>query len=254
MIDNINFKGNFKIQCIDENNIIIDEWEDNNMIMETARISMSEIFANLNSNTFINVFKIGTMGHIGDSILIPKSIDDGFTKERDRLFSEVYETDIEIGDTISILRKNDVFFINATNPELIGYYRYLNNNTTNYLINDGIIAITSEWEFLGEDPPYFYTINFQLPMTNSDESGTLANNIIEDDATSGSSIRVLQNGSSVTFTIDIATAAANKQTETTSVFTEAALYANSRIFAMKTFKAKVKDSTVLLRIVWTITF
>jgi hypothetical protein len=84
--------------------------------------------------------------------------------------------------------------------------------------------------------------------------GTEASAIDEDDVDSGSTVKVLQTDTSVVFTIDIATAAGNSQNDTTSVFTEAALYANGRIFSMKTFKAKVKDSTVLLRIVWTITF
>ncbi len=76
----------------------------------------------------------------------------------------------------------------------------------------------------------------------------------EDDDPMGSEIFVLHNDKSVQFTIDIVNYVANEQTDTASIFTEAALYFHGRIFSMKTFKAKVKDDSVLLRIIWTINF
>jgi hypothetical protein len=252
----MNFKGHFTIQAIDKDNNVVDEWADNNMIMETARETMAELFANLETSTFINKFKLGTLGHVGTSILIPKGKDDGFTKERTRLFSETLETAIESGEEISILRKNDVIFVEAIDPELTGFYRFIGEFTENYTISDTVIVDEEEWEFIGEDEPYTYNIGFSIPRTNDGDgdSGGLAEQLVEDNQGSGSTVYVKQQDSSVTFTIDIATDAANLQNENTSVFTEAALYANDRIFAMKTFKAKVKDSTVLLRIIWTITF
>lgn len=253
MIDTVNFRGHFIIQAIDKNNNIIDEYKDDNMIMESARTTMSEIFANLNSNTFINKFIIGTLGHVNDSILIPKGADDGFVKERDRLFSEAYPTTIQIGTTLETIRQNDIFYINATAEENRGYYRFLNSPVTNYTISDVNILLTETWEFLGTTQPYNYSINFTLPQTNIEPTGDLVSDLTEDDSGSGSVVKVHQSDTSVIFTIDVATAAANGETNT-SVFTEAALYANDRIFSMKTFKAKVKDSTVLLRIIWTITF
>ena len=57
MTDMVNLKGHFKIQSIDVNNNILDEWEEHNMIMENARYTMSELFSNLETNTFINKFK-----------------------------------------------------------------------------------------------------------------------------------------------------------------------------------------------------
>lgn len=256
MQDTLNFKGHFQIQALDalNNMTVLDEYVDDNMIMEDARASMSEIFAKLQTSTGINKFTLGTLGHIGDSILVPKGKDDGFVKERTRLFSETPTTPILPGQTLSIIRKNDVMYIQATDLAARGYYRFIAADVQNYVVNDIVITDTSLWEFLGVTAPYTYSINFDLPGENSTPGGTVAANIIEDDTNSGSTVKVLQAGSSVTFTFDIATAAANSQDQTTSVFTEAALYANGRIFSMKTFKAKVKDSTVLLRIVWTITF
>lgn len=256
MEDTVKFKGHFQIQAIDAFNgmAVIDEWSDSNMIMESARTSMSEIFANLNTSTWINKITLGTSGHVGDSILIPKGKDNGFVKERTRLFSESLPGNVNVGDTLAVIRKNDLMYINTTNSEAQGYYRFISGDVYNYVVNDIVIADTSYWEFVGTVAPYTYDINFTLPGTNSTVGGTVATGISEDDSGSGSTVKVLQSSTSVTFTIDIATAAANGQNENTSIFTEAALYANERIFAMKTFKAKVKDSTVLLRIVWTITF
>lgn len=248
MTDIINsLRGHFSIQAIDLNNNIIDEWSDNNMIMENARYTMSELFANLDTSTFINKFKIGTMGHIGDSIITPKGTDQGFVKERDRMFSE--SKTYTIDTNISTLRKNDVINVQGTTD----YYVYLGNTVENYLLSNASLTNTSLFTHLDSEP-YLYNIGFMLPGTNSLVNGTYVTNIVEDDTGSNSSVKVLQSASSVTFTIDVATNAANKQDVSTSIFTEASLWANDRIFAMKTFKAKVKDSTVLLRIVWTITF
>lgn len=256
MQDTLNFKGHFQIQALDALNgmTVLDEYTEDNMIMESARTSMSEIFANLGTGTWINKISLGTMGHVGDSILVPKGKDDGFVKERTRLFSETPTSQVAIGQTLSVIRKNDVMYINATLAPAKGYYRFIGSDIQNYLVNDTVINDITVWEFLGTTKPYTYTVNFTLPTTNDTPGGTEASAIDEDDVDSGSTVKVLQTDTSVVFTIDIATAAGNSQNDTTSVFTEAALYANGRIFSMKTFKAKVKDSTVLLRIVWTITF
>lgn len=240
-------KGHFSIQTIDKNNNIVDEWSETNMIMENARYSMSEIFSNLTNNTFINKIKLGTLGHIGDSIVSPKLAEQGFVKERDRLFCE--SVSYLLNDTIPILRKNDCFYLSNYQK----YYIYLGEDYTNFLLSENAIANTNIFMELS-GLPYSYDISFNLPRTNIEEGGTLAENIIETDSGSDSVVRVLQSGTAVTFTFDFSIDAANTQYGTYSVFTEAALYANERIFAMKTFKAKIKDATVLLRIVWTISF
>lgn len=250
MFDNIDFKGHFTIQAIDKDGCVIDQWEDDNMIMADARITMSELFSNLNTSTFINKITIGTMGHVGDSILIPKGKDDGFVKERARLFSTATSTANNV--VLDIVRKNDIFLVDPYG--IATYYRYIGSDVESYSINDTVLSDTELWENLGTTEPYTYSINFTISGDNSNPDGNIADAISESDPGSGSEVKVLQKDTSVTFTADFATAAANEQNENTSVFTEAALYANDRIFAMKTFKAKVKDSTVLLRIIWTITF
>jgi hypothetical protein len=246
MTDIVNLKGHFKIQSIDVNNNVIDEWEEDNMIMENARYTMSELFSNLSSSTFINKFKLGTSGHDGNSIITPKTKDQGFVKERNRMFSEFesYATN----SIITIIRKNDIIF-NSSNSK---FYQYLINDSLNYNFTDANFTSPTIFRDLGTVQPYIFNVNFELPGS-SDINGVSALNISDDDH-GGCSVNVLQSGTSVTFRFDVSTAAANKQYDTYSVFTEASLWANDRIFAMKTFKAKTKDSTVLLRIIWTITF
>jgi len=249
MTDIVNLKGHFKIQSIDVNNNVIDEWEEDNMIMENARYTMSELFSNLETNTFINKLKLGTLGHIDNSIIFPKGKDQGFVKERNRMFSdsESYATNT----AISVLRKNDLVY-NITNNN---YYVYLLNDTTNYIFSENNFNNTDIFQNLGTEEPYKFNIDFELPRTQETSSPLGVNcSIVTDDDNSGCTVNVLQSGTSLTFKFDISTYAANRQNTVFSIFTEASLWANDRIFAMKTFRAKTKDNTVLLRITWTITF
>jgi len=260
MQDMISFQGHFKIESLDSQKNILDVYEDNNMIMVDARTTMSELFANLATNTFINRFALGTMGHVETNQLAPKTEVEGYYNTRDRMFCESGSTpgapvSATTNDVIPVLRLNDVYYIEATVPTNNGYYRYLHPDTTNYTLSDALILDPLEWESLGATAPYLYNITFDLPGTNIDQvNGDTALNIVEDDAGSGSTVTVYQSGTSVTFYFEVVPAAANLQDLTTSVFTEAALYSNGRIFSLKTFKSKIKDSTVSLRITWTITF
>jgi len=252
--DKVNFTGHFKIQSIDKRGHVIDEWQEQNMIMEDARETMSEIFGNMDTNTFIEKLVLGTEGHASGDIATEKTSSEGFVKERDRLFSEPLAGTVNTNDILSDIRLNDYVYAEpdtATN----GYYRYVAATTTNYTVTDADLTNTSIWIYEGVTAPYLYNITFELPGTkNNIITGDGANNIVEDDAASGSTVKILQSGTSLSFFIDIATGAANSQDSGTSIFTEAALYANSRIFSMKTFKAKIKDTSVLLRIEWVITF
>jgi hypothetical protein len=261
MKDSIDFKGHFKIEALDAQKHVIDCWEDNNMIMVDASITMSELFANLATSTFINRFALGTMGHVEALLLSPKTSVEGFNNTRDRMFCESGSSvgsPVNINDVLPILRINDVYYIIATDPGDTGYYRYLKPDAQTYTVTDAKILDVAEWEFFHATvAPYVYNVNFDLPGTNVDQvDGDDALNIVEDDTGSGSTVKVLKTtaGTSVTFNFEIVPAAGNLQDLTSSVFTEAALYSNGRIFSMKTFKAKVKDATVSLRVTWTVTF
>jgi len=249
--------GHFKIEAIKDNKVI-DVYADENMIMDNASVTMSELFANLNSSTFINGIRFGTMGHVGTNILQAKLPANGLIKARDRLFCESGSTPNQptnVGTVLSVLNTNDIFYVNTTLLADAGYYRYMGATTTNYPVTDTSVLTTTIWEPLGTTAPYIYHISFTVPGTTLDQvSGDYATNVVEDTTGAGSSVRVLQAGTSVSFIVDIATAGANSQFTNYSVFTEAALYANGRIFALKTFKSKIKDSTISFRVTWKITF
>lgn len=249
----INFKGYFKIQMLDKNNCVLDEYEDKNLIMETARQSMSEIFSSINQSSISKVV-LGTLGHNGD-IVIPKEEEDGFNKNRTRLFSEY----ITITDIVTSLKKNDcVKYIgegSGNNGTTNNYYVYLGPDI-NITIAGTNFNDTNIWENLGAQAPYTYSLQFDLPKINNHQCDNLKEYEYQDvpalPTNLGSSVSVSQINTSTTFTIDIPVDVANYTG--IAPFTEAALYANERIFSMKTFRVKLKDSTAQLRLIWTISF
>lgn len=87
MVDKINFKGHLTIQALDKAGNVIDQWADNNMIMEKARINMANFIAGMTAGNYINKIVIGTKGHNGD-YLTPKTELEGFVSSRTKLFSE----------------------------------------------------------------------------------------------------------------------------------------------------------------------
>lgn len=253
MKDFMNFTGHFKIQALDNNQNVVDEWEDNNLIMESARESMAEIFSSVN-NSSVSKIVLGTKGHQGTDTVSPKTASEGFIKDRDRLFSQPKS----ISDQQAVLLKNDMIkYVGSVNTTATynNYYIYIGaGDTINLATTD--FSDQTIWEYYGSDAPYIYTIEFDLP----EENNTSADNIKEyeyelvpsEPTSLGSNVSIAQTGTSTTFTVDIPTNVAN-YTEF-GVFTEAALYANDRIFSMKTFRAKIKDNSVQLRILWTISF
>ena len=83
-------KGHFKAERLDAcDNVIDTPVDDHNMIMTSARTSMAEIFAHLTNVDLSNAFYFGTLGHKEPNIYLPKDSGDGFTKDRDRMFSSV---------------------------------------------------------------------------------------------------------------------------------------------------------------------
>ena len=250
--DTFNLKGDFSVQCIDVDGNVIDEYQEQNMIMELSRKSMAEIFAMKDGSKSIHRIKFGTSGHIGTNIISPKSVNQGFVKERDRLFSDALDV-VDNGILDTIITNDLLKFVSPTRvgAEENRLYRYLGPGAELLQISTVDFTATELWKDEGTIEPYTYWVDFDLPGFDNVE----ADNISERDTGSGSSVTVSQENEIVKFTFDLSTVAGNGANgDVTSVYTEAALYANDRIFSMKTFKAKVKDSTILLRIVWAISF
>ena len=260
MIDLYNaFHGHFKAERYDKNDNLIDTpVDDHNMIMTPARTSMAEIFAHLNNVDLSNAFYFGTMGHKGDNIYLPKDSGDGFTKERDRLFSQVSETIYNLDDVIDFIHKNDIiqynhiyYDINGIEMNEIKYLRYTGLDETDFVLTYEAI---DKMEVLPEKP-YVIKIPFNFPGTNDIDG---SENVPEG---YNYSVQVTQQDTSVTFVVIIPMVEGNAQHVDeddygipTTVFTEAGLYINGRIFSMKTFQGLTKDDSVKLKVTWTITF
>lgn len=87
------FKGHFTVECLDKNLNVIDRYEEDNLIMDKARINVCDLVTGLSVGKHINKFVLGTQGH-DSSLTDPKTSSDGFISSRTQLFSE------ETGGTI----------------------------------------------------------------------------------------------------------------------------------------------------------
>lgn len=107
--------------------------------------------------------------------------------------------------------------------------------------------ISSRTELFSEEiSSYTYPIEFSNPGTASG-----ACTIISEPDT-GSTVELEYLNNNIKYTIEIPELSANNTGIV--VFTEAALYAGDNIFSMKCFPGKIKDTTVSLRVIWTILF
>lgn len=115
--------------------------------------------------------------------------------------------------------------------------------------DDGFIK--ERTELFGETSnTYSYNIEFTPPVTGSGVCTIVA----EDDVNeTPSEITQTLTNYDTTYLINIPIASANSP-EGAVIYTEAALYAGSKIFSMKTFKGKIKDDSVSIRITWKISY
>jgi len=153
--------------------------------MDLARSTFAKLLAGINGTPIVDRFVLGTEGNIDGDFLAPKTELNGFTSDREMLFSEATGTE-------------------GTNYESI----------------------------------YFNT------------SGVSGDTVTADDGVS--TIKTTVSGSDVIYEINIDNMAANGTG--TIIFTECAFYTGSEIFSMRTFKGKIKDDTVSLKITWKIMF
>lgn len=251
-------EGHFHLECLDKNDNIIDVFDDHNMIMTSARKSMAEIFCKLDESTYANKFVIGNFGCKEGQILNAKDDTDGFTKARTSLFSEIddviYHADLVMNTLLNGTYFKYNFDLGTTNNYTL--YKYTGSDRTDLTLSDSFIQ-----SYCTEvtDTPNVYTVNFTLPGHSMESSENCA--VTASGATGVDEARVSQTDTSATFTFVISTdnangdqVNANDYDTPTSLFNEAAIYVNGRIFCMKCFPTKTKDLTVKLRVTWTITF
>lgn len=88
MKDNIDkIVGRFAVFLIDDNNNIVDKFEDNNLIMDLSKEKMAQILGKMSSSSNIDNLRIGGEG-VKTGTIIPKDNGDGFNSTRTQLFSE----------------------------------------------------------------------------------------------------------------------------------------------------------------------
>lgn len=254
------FEGYFKVECIKDGKVI-DIFEDHNTIMRSARRSMAEIFLNrknIDKNVqFANRFVIGTEG-CTFSEYTPKSEQTGFNKDKlhQCLYSEQPVVTVTEGSDADLHKWDIVKYYNK-------YYRYCEEDAV-VTITDSLI--NSE-KFIPTVKPYYYDINFSLE-TDTFNNTNLAIGASRDNRCScmvslpeDVSPDIL-NQTICQFVFTIPKNQANNQHNVNdagfnseiSLFTEAGLYVNGRLFSMKTFPAKVKDDTTELKVTWKIIF
>ena len=85
MIDTFKkIKGYIKVEAFDAQGVVVDTFENHNLIMDTAGISMAELIAGVSSANDFDKFVIGTDGHIADDLTNLRTV----TSDMTELFSE----------------------------------------------------------------------------------------------------------------------------------------------------------------------
>lgn len=240
-------EGYFKIECLDKNNNIIDSFESKNLICIGARKSMAEVFFKSVNAKYAHRFVLGTQGNKDGLKFKAKTEEDGLVKERTHIFSETPNTTYAYGTMLENVMKGDVY--KASDGYVEKYFRSSITADTLVLTPDD----TESW--VEVETPYTYEVGFTLTGMDSSMYDNLCNTGRND------IVKAEQKDTSVIFTFYIDTDNGNKQyidssdyDVPTTLFNEAGLYVNDRLFAMRTFPSKIKDESVKLRIIWTITF
>lgn len=240
-------EGYFQIDSLDKDDNVIDHYESKNLICLGARKSMAEIFFKSVSAKYAHRLVIGTQGCKDNQKFKAKTEEDGVVKERTHIFSEIPNTTYAYGTLLENVMKGDIFRVSDGYIEK--YYKALKDADTLVLSSDDL----ESW--VETEPPYTYEIGFTMTGIDS----TMYDNL----CTTGRNdiVKAEQKDTSVVFTFYIDTDNGNKQyvdssdyDVPTTLFNEAGLYVNDRLFAMRTFPSKIKDESVKLRIIWTITF
>ena len=127
VMDSIKLKGYFKVETLDINDNVTETFEDNNMIMDNARVNLATGISGFAGGVPITQIAFGTQGNVTGDVTTPKTVANGFISSRTDLFSEqnagftyyinfvpttnggfatVTETDVGAGSTVQITLTN----------------------------------------------------------------------------------------------------------------------------------------------------
>lgn len=213
--------GYFKIEQFDDSDKLVDTFEQKNLIMDMARPSMALLAGGVNDDTEIsdpiNRFYIGTQGHrvVGTVEKYPEPKLPNVTPAPGDSVDNYYDS-----------TRTELFSERATVGGL--YYRF-------DFAPDG--AKDKTFNVYGK----LYDKNSASPIKTDSGSATTSIHRVVVDRT-------------VTYTVTIPKDSGNSQSGAILPFSEAALKCGPRIFSMKTFPARFKDTGVKLVITWSIIF
>jgi len=214
--DKIDFYGVFSFKSLDKDGQVLDEYSEKNLIMDSARTNMAQLIGGVTSGS------TSTAGYEINQFVLGTR---GHVGTNILDYQKVGETDTSkpAGDQSFDSSRTDLF------SEAI-------SGAVNYRI------------------PFVGTGDSDITVSGT---GTRYNaNTAVGAAEGGNTIRRVVSNRTVTYTITIPAQNANSGDTVDPVvaYTEAALYAGSEIFSMKTFPARVKEDTVKFEITWSIIF
>lgn len=235
-----NLKGEFSIQML-RNGKVYDEFRDHNYIMVSARRSVSELFVGASTKR-VTGLKLGTAGYLGDAYN-PITEANGFARSRECLFTDSVAVR-NIGDNISV-KTGELISVNGIT------YQSKEYGVQQYRLSQSILD--SKFN-LFQSPLYAETIpvkRYSDIVFNGD-----INYSTKTDCSAFIKYSADVSNTTVEYTFEMGSSVGNDQYSNPNytLFNEAAIYVNSRIFCMKCFPSKLKDDSTTLKIVWKIIF
>lgn len=208
-------RGEFTLQVLNKKGEVIDQFQDNNLVVNAARASMSALLSGKTGAIGITGFVLGTKGHVEnpENILVPKAVgQDGYDETRTRLFSEEQQTPFYY--TVSWTQ-------GALTDSAGGFVAFDQNEV--------------EFEAKGQKKN-------QTGTENDAENGKIP-------------VKITLQDTSVLYEFNIPETYANGADGNSVVaYTEAGLKCGTQLFSLKCFSAKTKDVSTSFRILWKIIF
>lgn len=207
--------GHFSIQMLNKSGEVIDSYEDNNLVVNDARGAMSALLSGKKGSVGINTLVLGTRGHN------------------------------EVDNNILI-------------PKPVGQNGYDENRTQLFSEEQGTpFFYTIKWDTndlkdAGESPVEFTNneVEFVAKGQRKKDNGSELN------AENGKiPVKITLQGNSVQYEFTIPEQYANGADGSSVVaFTEAGLKCGEKLFSIKCFSAKIKETSVSIKIIWKIVF
>lgn len=215
MIENVSkARGEFTLICYKDGKVV-DKFEDKNLVVNDARVSMSALLSGKNGALGITTFVLGTRGHNETSgdILTPKAVgQDGYDETRTQLFSEeqgtpfYYTVKWEQGNLFN--SQGQPVSFNTDSVEFVAKGQKKNQTGSEPQAENAVIPVKI----------------------------TLQNNAVQ-------------------YEFEIPETAANgMDSQSVVAYTEAGLKCGNKLFSIKCFSSKVKTIDTKFKIIWKIIF